>query len=219
MSKGKQSALWLPDTYWPGDFVGLRPSGRSRIVAVAMSKVFTPATELEHWFLIGKYIPEENDYVIYESIPSHGVAVGRLSWYDGCIYQVYRVNRPDAAAIGVKIIDEVSLFGRRDYGYLSILDMLAGIINIERNEWQKYKRLRRVTMYDMSGYMSRTGELCTQLVHDVPLRLGIDILPKGMAALPPAFIAAAEAGIIREVTQGAKAPQEILKLAPATKGA
>jgi hypothetical protein len=79
--------------------------------------------------------------------------------------------------------------------------MLAGIINIERNEWQKYKRLRRVTMYDISGYMSRTGELCTQLVHDVPLRLGIDILPIGMAALPPAFIAAAEASLIKKVTQ------------------
>jgi hypothetical protein len=200
-AKLQQSKYWLSATYWPGDFAGLRPNGRSRIVAVAMSKVFTPATELEHWFWVGKYIPEEKDYVIYESIPSHGVAVGRLSWYDGCIYQVYRVNRPDAAAIGVKIIDEVSLFGRRDYGYLSILDMLAGIINIERNEWQKYKRLRRVTMYDMSGYMSRTGELCTQLVHDVPLRLGIDILPIGMAALPPAFIAAAEASLIKKVTQ------------------
>ena len=106
-----------------------------------------------------------------------------------------------ARQLGVKIIDEVSLFGRREYGYLSILDMLAGIINIERNEWQKYRRFRRVTMFDMAGYMSRTGELCTQLVHDVPLRLGIDILPKGMAALPPAFIAAAEAGLIIKVTQ------------------
>jgi hypothetical protein len=202
MGKRRQSKYWLSDTYWPGDFVGLRPSGWSRIVAWLMSKVFTPATELEHWIFIMAYIPEEGDYSIVESIPDGGVRIGRLSWYDGCLYHVYRVNRPDAADIGIRIIQEVSLFGRREYGYLSILDMLAGIVNIERAEWRQYRRFRRVNMRDMAGYMSKTGEICTQLVHDVPLRFGIDILPPMEAALPPAFMDAWRLRLIIEVTNG-----------------
>jgi hypothetical protein len=53
----------------------------------------------------------------------------------------------------------------------------------------------------MYVYMSNKGLLCTQLVHDVPLRLGIDILCPGDAALPCAFIEAVQADILVDITQ------------------
>ena len=213
-----QSKLWFGDTYHPGDIVGLDPNGWSKIQSKASQAVFTPHTPLLHFFFIGKYISKEKDYVIYESIPSHGVAIGRLSFYDGQKYKVFRINVPSnlkqplsdgkviyvntpTADFGEHIIDEVSRFGREHYGYPSILRMLLGIAFIEWQQWKMFHRLRAITARDMYIYMSNKGKLCTQLVHDVPLKLGVDILPPGDAALPCAFIEALECGKLVEVTQ------------------
>ena len=195
-----QSAFWFPDTYQPGDIVGVTPTGWSKIEARASQVVFTPHTPLLHWFFIGKYISAEKDYVIYESIPSHGVAIGRLSFYDGQKYKVFRINQSDPE-LGARIIDQVSLFGRQPYGYMSILRMLPAVIALEWAQWKLSHRLRAITARDMYIHMSNTGELCTQLVFDAPHKLGIDILLPGDAALPCAFIEAVKAGILIEVTQ------------------
>lgn len=195
-----QSKLWFGDTYHPGDIVGLEPDGWSKLQAKASQAVFTPHTPLLHFFFIGKYISKEKDYVIYESIPSHGVAIGRLSFYDGQKYGVFRISHPNTA-LGQCIIDEVSRFGREHYGYPSILRMLLGIAFIEWQQWKAFRRLRAIKARDMYIYMSDKGKLCTQLVHDVPLKLGVDILPVGDAALPCAFIEALECGKLVEVTQ------------------
>jgi hypothetical protein len=113
---------------------------------------------------------------------------------------VFRINKSNRD-LGEFIIDEVSMFGRQQYGYPSILRMLAGIAVIEYASLRAIYRLKTVTARDMYVYMSNKGLLCTQLVHDVPLRLGIDILPPGDAALPCAFIEAIEVGILIDVTQ------------------
>lgn len=199
--KVKQSLCWFADTYHPGDIVGLTPSGWSILEAKASQAVFTPHTPLLHWFFIGQYIPKERDYVIYESIPSHGVAIGRLSFYDGQKYKVFRINNIANWKGNEAIIDEVSLFGRKPYGYMSILRMLPAIIAIEWAQWKVSRYLRAITARDMWMHMSNKGELCTQLVHDVPLKFGIDILCPGDAALPCGFINAVKAGLLKEVTQ------------------
>ena len=199
--KLRQSLFWSTKTYQPGDIVGVTPTGWSILEARASQAVFTPHTPLLHWFFIGKYIAAERDYVIYESIPSHGVAIGRLSFYDGQKYKVFRINRTEPE-LGEAIIDEVSLFGRKTYGYMSILKMLPAIIAIEWLNWKLTKKLRAITASAMYAHMSSTGELCTQLVHDVPKKLGVDILCPGDAALPCAFINAVNEGLLIEVTQG-----------------
>jgi len=198
--KIKQSKCWFGDSYLPGDIVGLEPNGWSILEARASQAVFTPHTPRLHWFFIAKYLPGEKDYVIIESIPDGGVRIGRLSWYDGQKYQVFRIAGIDPAT-GQRIIDEASLFGRRQYGYLSIIKMLPAIIAIEWANWKIHRRLRSVTARDMYIHMSDKGLLCTQLVFDVPKALGIDILLPGDAPLPCAFISAIDAGLLKEVTQ------------------
>ena len=198
--KVRQSLHWFGDTYQPGDIVGLTPSGWSILEARASQAVFTPHTPLLHWFFIGQYIPKERDYVIYESIPSHGVAIGRLSFYDGQKYKVFRINGLDPEVYS-DIILEVSRFGRESYGYMSILRMLPAILAIEWTQWKTRRVLRAITAREMYIHMSDKGKLCTQLVHDVPLKLGIDILLPGEAALPCAFIESIECGKLVEVTQ------------------
>ena len=69
----KQSAVWQPDTYQLADIARVHPKDWSRIEAKASELVFTPHVKWLHHFLIGQYLADENDYVIYESIPSHGV--------------------------------------------------------------------------------------------------------------------------------------------------
>ena len=202
MDRYKQSLSFATRPYQPGDIVGVEPTGSfSRLQGWCSRVVFTPHAKLLHFFYIGEYIEEENDYVIYESIPSHGVTIGRLSWYDYQVYRVFRLNRPDAAEIGHRIIDKVSLFGRSGYGFTDIIGLICGILHIEWNQWKAYRRLRAITAQEIAPYMAGKGLLCTELVHSVPLHLGIDILPPGCAALPCAFVQALNDGILIEVTQ------------------
>ena len=195
----KQSAVWQPDTYQLADIARVHPKDWSRIEAKASELVFTPHVKWLHHFLIGQYLADENDYVIYESIPSHGVAIGRLSWYDGYEYSVLRLNRPDSAQIGAKVIEDVSLFGRRPYGYGSMFGLIRGLISVEYDSWKVTHRLKAITSFEMQPYMSNTGLLCTQLVVDAYLKAKVAILPLGAAALPCAFEGAIEDGTLIEV--------------------
>lgn len=202
LSKNCQSRYFTPQTYQEADIVGVRPiGGLSRIEGLASQAVFTPHTKELHFFFIGQYIEEEKDYPIYESIPSHGVAIGRLSWYDYRDYRVFRLNRPDSAEIGHRIIDEISLFGRQQYGYMPIFKLVCGALAIEWLYFKQYRRFRAITAREAAPYLSGPGLICTALVQAVPLKLGINILPPGCAALPCAFTEALEAGILKEVTQ------------------
>lgn len=195
--KLRQSLCWFPGTYEPGDIFAIETGSiQSRLARM----LFTPHTNLGHFGFIGNYIPDENDYVSFDSIPRKGTEIGRLSWLDGKAYRVLRINQ-DAFDLGQRLIEEVSLFGRRLYGYPSIIRMLIGIAIIEYASWKANHRLKTVTARDMAIYMSNKGLLCTQLVVDVPAELGIDILPPGDAALPCAFIEALEQELLVDVTQ------------------
>ena len=74
----------------PGDIGAIVESG---FVTKLASRLILPATEFFHFIIIADYISHENDFVILESIPSHGVAVGRLSWYLGKTINIYRPSR------------------------------------------------------------------------------------------------------------------------------
>ncbi|GAH84387.1 unnamed protein product, partial [marine sediment metagenome] len=50
-----------------------------------------PKTDRVHFFLIGEYLPWDDDYVILEAI-GKGIAVGRLSFYKPEDVEIYRVN-------------------------------------------------------------------------------------------------------------------------------
>jgi len=190
----KQSRFWRPDTYQPGDIVRVANRG---IEARASQLVFSPHSIYLHHFLIGNYIPKENDYVIYEAIPSKGVAIGRLSMYDGQAYSVLRLA-VGSQMIGKVVVDDVSLFGRAAYNYIGILRLLIQGIRIECRQWQSYHRFKAITARDVT--LGDKGLLCTQLVVDAYLAVGVAILPPGEAALPCAFEDAIAAGILVEVT-------------------
>ena len=106
----------------PGDIAGVIEPG---LVCRLSSKFILPATPYLHHFLIGEFIPDENDFVILESIPSHGVAVGRLSDYSGFPLGIFRPNRETVLStakispeqLGQKAVWQATKWGRARYDY------------------------------------------------------------------------------------------------------
>jgi hypothetical protein len=178
----KQSLVWTSQTYDLGDIVEVADKN---LEAKANQFVFTPHTPYLHHFLIGNYIAEENDYVIYESIPSHGVAIGRLSFYDGKNYRVLRLNRWDSKIVGGAVINDVSLFGREGYDYIGMINLVGQVIRIESMYWRTYRKFKAVSSRDV--IINGNGLWCTELVVQAYLKAGVSILPPGCAALPSAF--------------------------------
>lgn len=181
--------------------MGTRSTGMLGVVeGYASEKVFTPHTPLLHWFIIGGYIADENDYWIIESIPSHGVSIGRLSMYDWKDYRVFRLSSDDGTA-SRRMVDRASIYGRQYYSYLGILRMFQGVISIEWRYFKQSRRFRAIYPREMLPYEERHGVLCTRFIKEIAESAGVQILPDGDAALPATFIEALEVGIIREVTQ------------------
>jgi hypothetical protein len=98
--------------YKIGDIVGLKATWGEDIPLSMIS----PHVHYFHHFLIGPCIPEDDDWIILESINS-GVRVGRLSWYDGREAVVYR---PTLETAGELAFDQATLYGRRGYDYLQL---------------------------------------------------------------------------------------------------
>lgn len=84
------------------------------------TKLMLPSSKWMHFFPIGEYIPLEDDFVIYESIPSHGVATGRLSWYFKDKVAIFRPNT-DISDVGQKAIWQTTKFGRSGYDFRAII--------------------------------------------------------------------------------------------------
>ena len=199
-----KSQAWWPHTYAPGDIVGYKPTGWSSIEGRLNQITFTPHIALLHWFIIGNYIPDENDYVIYESIPSHGVALGRLSWYDKKYYRVFRPNVPMSRVLSERVINDISLFGRQHYGYTSIITMVLAILRAEISTYRASHKLKSIKPSEIKPFMSQHGLLCTQLVARAYHNAGYDVVDDKDAALPAAFINSLNREVIFEVTMQLK---------------
>ncbi len=72
---------------YPADIGATRGSGPLLWLS---QHLIEPKTDRIHFFVIGDYLPWDNDYVILESI-GKGIAVGRLSYYAPEDVEIYRV--------------------------------------------------------------------------------------------------------------------------------
>jgi hypothetical protein len=102
------------------------------LVSRLAERMILPTTPYLHHFLIGDYIPDDNDFVILESIPSHGVAVGRLSWHLSKTVAVFRPNAEMAESLNIFMTPEqmgrkaalqATKFGRSKYDFRVCLDI------------------------------------------------------------------------------------------------
>lgn len=106
----------------PGDIGAVIEPG---IVCRLSARLILPPTEFFHFFLVTEYIPPEKDWVILESIPSHGVTVSRLSMYRQKPVSFFRPNLDAVQAetaltpeeIGQRACWQATKHGRLPYDY------------------------------------------------------------------------------------------------------
>jgi hypothetical protein len=153
-----------------GDIVGVAGRG----LPGWMNRNFVrPRTDMFHFLLIGDYIPTEDDYTTLESVKK-GVTIGRLSWYKGRAYTVFRLNWTAAEHFGRQAFNRASQFGRHRYDWF----MAAGLVFT----WVRHG-FRPLHVADIP-YERDDRFLCTELVFEAYRLAGIRLREQGHAPLP-----------------------------------
>ncbi len=177
--------------YIPGDIVGVESKG---LIGRLSHAAITPQTRLYHFLLIGDYIQDDDDYEILESI-GRGVSIGRLSWYAGNRYDVFRVNLPNAGPLGRLAIERASAFGRMGYDYSLFLRFAGDAIRHSWNHLIKDHTIPRMEPRDFCLTKDRAF-ICTEFVVASWDLVGVPVIAIQDAPVPAAFIRSAQAGRI-----------------------
>lgn len=168
--------------YRPGDILGMKSK-----TSWLTSRIFSPKTDLYHFLIIGHHIMSENedDYEIYESINS-GVRMGRLSWYDGDSYSVFRLNHPDSHVLGLKACNEASNFGRWGYDFLMFPYLAFHLGRVFIKNIICERKIRRISPRELP-YWDNHGLICTEFAARVWWKGGVMPIPHGEIPLPASF--------------------------------
>jgi len=168
----------------PGDIAGCKGKG---LLLWLSQHLLEPSTDRVHFFVIGDYIPWDDDYVILESI-GKGIAVGRLSFYKPEELEIYRVNlardprmrwtemllRREAAAA-------LSRLGRARYDYILYIQLVLGALFLllkgNLPPWRSK---------DMP-YGRNRCYICTETAAEAWRAVGHPIIPEGVVPTPAAF--------------------------------
>ena len=178
--------------YRAGDGVGVYGSGPLDWLS---ENAVTPHTKLFHFFVIGDYIEEDDDYVILESI-GKGTAVGRLSWYAGKQYTVFRMNDPDYVALGKLAAERASIFGRRHYDYALYLKLFTWAAGYWTKELATGHFPPRAVRTDQIPYKTDHDFICIELYFAIWNLVGRRIRAHGHAPMPAEVINAVKRGTL-----------------------
>lgn len=178
--------------YRAGDGVGVVGSGPLDWLS---ENAITPKTKLFHFFVLGDYIEEDDDYVILESI-GKGTAVGRLSWYSTKQYTVFRMNDPDYVALGKLAAERASIFGRRHYDYALYLKLFTWAAGYWLKEIATGHIPPRPARPDMIPYKTDRDFICIELYFAIWNLVGRRIRAHGHAPVPAEVILAVKRGTL-----------------------
>lgn len=178
--------------YYPGDGVGVVGGGP---IGTISEKAIVPHTNLYHFFVIGDYIEEDDDYVILESI-GKGTAVGRLSWYATKRYTVFRMNDPDFVRLGKLATERASEYGRRRYDYALYLKLFTWALGYWSKELATGHWPPRPVTPDMIPYKTDRDFICIELYFAIWNLVGRRIRAHGHAPVPAEVILAVKRGTL-----------------------
>ena len=177
----------LSDIYprlFPADICATRGKGP---LLWFSKNLLEPKTDRIHFFIIGDYLPWDDDYVILESI-GKGIAVGRLSFYKPEDVEVYRVNLGHgplvpklAPVLRRRVAAELTRVGRARYDYILYLQLaLGGLSLLLRGKLPPWKP-------DQVPYGKNKAYICTEAARYGWRAVGHPIFPEGIAPTPSAF--------------------------------
>lgn len=170
----------------PGDIAAEKGN---KIVVWLQNLFLKPATDRVHHFILWKYLGED-DFLILESIPK-GLAIGKLSWYEGKDLQFYRVDCPQELRYAAP--DGLIDWGRSHYDYLLIAKLFFGtFVALVKVLWKEH-RFRKLMAEDIP-YGVNSSLICTEAPDVGYDSVGVNVIPVGVAPIPTSFKAAELAG-------------------------
>ena len=183
---------------YPADIGAIRGSGPLRWFS---QHLIEPKTDRIHFFIIGDYLPWDNDYVILESI-GKGIAVGRLSFYKPEDVEIYRVvlgQTPNQrlgklrTELHKMAAAELTRVGRARYDYILIAQIALGAISLLlRGKLPPWRP-------EQFPYGRDQKYICTEAANFCWRAVGHPIIPPGVVPLPAGFAQALQEGMIRKI--------------------
>ena len=176
-----------------GDIVGVKKRG---IIGKLMKRAISPPTNLFHFFLIGDYLPWDDDYVILESI-GKGIAVGRLSFYDPADLMIFRRLLPGEeeypGCIRQRAAAELTRVGRARYDWLLVLQTaLAALGLLLRGKCPPWAP-------EQFPYGRNKAYICTEAVVAAWRAVGYPVVPDNVMPLPAAIKRGLFFGILQHI--------------------
>jgi len=174
----------------PGDIFAVKGKG---IIGWLASRLMTPETDRFHFGLIWQKV--EDDYIILESI-AKGIAVGRLSMYEGKDVKYYRVDCPPELAAQAPV--ELTKWGRSHYDYLLIVKLVIQGLWLVFKHLVTEGKIRRIRAEELS-WSQNDSPVCTEGVDIGFDAVGVNVIPIEVCPAPSAFMQAELDGRMAEL--------------------
>lgn len=176
-----------------GDIFATKGSG---LIGKLARKLMQPETDRFHYGLILQYIEDEDDYIILESI-GKGIAVGRLSFYQGSDIKFYRVvDCPEIIRAYAPIA--LTQYGRAEYDYALLFKIIIqGFWLIIKHLFTEGK-IRPIYPWELS-WCRDNYFVCTEAVDAAYDMVNESIIPDAMTPVPSAYEWARLSNIIKEI--------------------
>ena len=172
-----------------GDIFAVRGRG---IFGWLHRKLLIPYTDRFHLGLLGDYVPEEDDWVILESI-DRGVAVGRLSFYN---LEDLKFYTPKDSTFGVQAALQATKHGRARYDYGLFLHIIYYGVKALITNYRRY-RIFKAFYYDIPN-KTNARLICTELVGEAYRGLA-SVFDNRYEATPANFQKQVDLGYIHEL--------------------
>lgn len=170
----------------PGDIFATKRGG---LIGWLNSKLTAPETDRFHYGLV--WLKHGDDYLILESI-SKGIAIGRLSFYQGEDIQFYRVNCPKNLRAAAPV--ELTKWGRSLYDYLLFAKLVV------QGLWLLLWHRRRIRAEELT-WSQDNALICTEAVDVAYDAVGVNMIPIHVCPIPSAFRQAEIDGRIIEIKE------------------
>lgn len=162
----------------PGDIFAVKGKG---ILGWLASKLMAPATDRFHFGLIWQKV--DGDYIILESI-AKGIAVGRLSMYEGKDVEFYRVACPEDLRAQAPI--ELTKWGRAKYDYLLVVKLVIQGLWLVLKHLIIEGKFRRIRAEELS-WTQNDSLVCTEGADIGFDAVGVNVIPIEVCPTPSEF--------------------------------
>ncbi|GAI81139.1 unnamed protein product [marine sediment metagenome] len=173
----------------PGDIGAKKAKGIEKLA----QRLTAPETDRFHHFLV--WLKRGNDHLILESV-AKGIAIGRLSFYEGKDIKFYRVDCPGELRAAAPI--ELTKWGRSLYDYFLIPKLVIQGIGLFIKQLFTEGRFRRIRPEELT-WAQNNSFLCTEAVDVAYDSVGVNIIPLEVCPTPSAFKQAEIDGRIKEI--------------------